>query len=255
MLKFLTISVIFSVCALATADYNGPYLFWGLPRLESLKNSALNGLDEEILKDVYSEASAIIIFVKNSSHPMTSGHYPSLEGLLADRKSAYMSQSVLIYDPLDLNMHTEVIALSGTPEQEDIELCALFRDAEVNYGENMVLGVLANSMPLTTVSRQRREAEIMTTSSSSTTESSISTTPESTIVTEGHIYYTPGKALFYTSDPPELNYTDGPSYALKKHVAMTVDYSRDTIIKLHLKFITSDKGPVSKFSYNKAKVL
>lgn len=47
---------------------------------------------------LYSEASAIMIFVKHTTH----------QNLLADRQSAYMSQSVLIYDPTDLNMNTEV---------------------------------------------------------------------------------------------------------------------------------------------------
>lgn len=242
MLRFLQILVWFWVCVVARANYQGPYLFWGLPRLAELENSALNGLDEELLKDIYTEASAIMIFVKNSSHPMTSEHFPSLENLLADRKSAYMTQSVLIYDPSDLNVQTEVIHLSGTSEQEDIELMALFRDGEINYGEQKVLGVLANSLPpVEYLQRQRREVESMT-----TTESSVSTTqnPETNIVTEGHIYQTPGKALFYTSDPPELNYTDGPSYLLKKHVAMTVDYSRESIIKLALKFILPEKGQV-----------
>lgn len=186
---------ILPLLALAAADYTGPYLFWGLPRLETLENSALNGLDEEVLKDVYSEASAVIIFVKNSSHAMTSEHYPSLENLLADRKSAYMSQSVLIYDPMDLNMHTEVITLSGTPEQEDIELCALFRDAEINYGDNKVLGILANSPSL---HRERRDVSEM--SSSTEMPMSSTTAPEAI---ESHIYYLAGKALFYTSDPPE----------------------------------------------------
>lgn len=204
----------------ALAEYTGPYLFWGMPRLESLENSALNP-DEEVLKDIYSEASAVMIFLKNSSHPLSSEHYPSLENLLADRKSAYMSQSVLIYDPTDLNMHTEVIMLSGTAEQEDIELCALFRDAEINYGDKKVLGILANAYPVVH-NRQRREALEIT----STTESptSPSAAPE---VTEDHIYYLTGKALFYTSDPPELNYTDGPGYVLRKHLPITVD-ARET---------------------------
>lgn len=236
----MLITVILSVCvAVASANYNGPYLFWGLPRLESLENSALNGLDEELLKDVYSEASAIMIFVKNTTHQMTSEHYPSLENLLADRQSAYMSQSVLIYDPTDLNMNTEVIALSGTPEQEDIELCALFRDAELNYGEKKVLGILANSLP--TLQRQRREVEMST----SSTENPISTTTPESMATdsETHIYYLAGKALFYTSIPPELSFTDGPSYVLNKTLRMTVD-ARDTFIRLSVKYPQPDKRMV-----------
>lgn len=242
MVQFLQLSVLFSVLTLAFANYNGPYLFWGLPRLDTLENSALNGLDEELLKDMYSEASAIIIFVKNSSHPMTSEHYPSLENLLADRKSAYMSQSVLIYDPMDLNTHTEVIALSGTPEQEDIELCALFRDAEINYGENKVLGILANSQ---THQQHRQRREVTDDMSTSTTESSISTTtPESAQTdSETHIYHLAGKALFYTSDPPELNFTDGPGYVLSRSLKMTVD-ARDTFIRLSVKFPQPDKRMV-----------
>lgn len=236
MIKFLQISLVFAVVTLATANYNGPYLFWGMPRLGALENSALNGLDEELLKEVYTEASAIMIFVKNSSHRTTSEHYPSLENLLADRKSAYMSQSVLIYDPIDLNVHTEVIALSGTPEQEDIELCALFRDAEINYGENKVLGILANSLPEHTLQRQRREAEDMTTT---TPEAPTSTTQEpTTSVDEDHIYYLAGKALFYTSAPPQLKYSDGEAYNLTRHQGMTVDF-RDTSAKLSVKFVVT----------------
>lgn len=230
-------SLVLSISALAAAtEYNGPYLFWGLPRLESLENSALNGLDEELLKDIYSEASAVIIFLKNASHPLASSHYPSLENLLADRKSAYMSQSVLIYDPTDLNQHTEVITLSGTPDQEDIELCALFRDAEINYGDRKVLGILANALP-TELHRRRREAQ----EDSSTTEAPTSSTatPEAT---EDHIYYLPGKALFYTSDPPELNYSDrGLSLVLRKHLPITVDV-RENYMRLSLKYVTADKG-------------
>lgn len=232
------------VLVATTSSYSGPYLFWGVPKLNELDNSALNGLDEEVLKDIYAEASAIMIFVKNSSHQITTQHYPSLENLLADRKSAYMTQSFLINDPMDISMHTEVIALSGTAEQEDIELCALFRDAEINFGENKVLGILANADSSSRV-RQRREAnELETNTSSSSNETSTTATPESTATaTDDHIYKLAGKALFYTSEPPVLKFGGDRKYVLERHLPLTVD-DRESYMRLGLKYVLGSNNKV-----------
>lgn len=47
-----------------------------------------------------------------------------------------------------------------------------------------------------------------------------------------------------------LNYTDGPSYLLRRHLPMTFD-ARDSYMRLSLKYVTADKGLVRETQDNK----
>lgn len=230
------------------ANYQGPFLFWGLPKLSSSDSSAINGVDDEFLKDLFAEAGAIVIFQKNSTHKFNSLNYPSLEHILSEREWAYMPQNILLYDPLDFNQKAEIINLSGSASQEDVELSALFRDAELNFGEKKVLGILVNSE--THGFRRRREA----TPAPATTEMPVSPTEEP--ISEDYIYNAPGKALLYVTDAPivriyENNITSDEEVTtieLKKHGSVFVD-ERDQLIRFIILFFTSEGNKVKKLIF------
>lgn len=248
MRRVLCLSALLTVCA---ANYDGPYLFWGLPQLGSLDRAALNGGDDDFLKDLFAEAKAVILFVKNSTHQLSDSNYPALENILTQRKWAYMPQNVLLYDPVDYNQHTDIIRLTGNAEQEDVELAALFRDAELKYGDEKVLGILANSETVINAFRRRRREVTEAPFLQSTAEPTTPSSAANEIVT-GNLYYATEKALLYTTTAPILRYmengsiTDNSSMVeLKQHGAVLVD-ERDQLVRLIIIFITNDGIKVSQ---------
>lgn len=206
-------------CGVLTAlQYNGPYLFWGVPKLAELDSSAINGLDKDVLMDSYAEASAIMIFIKNATHPMTIEHYPGLEQLLADRKWAYMTQNFLTHDPMmDFSEQTKVIPLSGTTGQQDNQLCTLYHEAEGIFGEHKVLGILANDDESAAKLRQE-----------------IQHNSKSTKKPGAHLYKS-RRAMLYTSKPPVIKYNDR-QYELDRHSPLVVD-KWDTHMFLSVKYV------------------
>lgn len=68
----------------------------------------------------------------------------------------------------------------GPAEQQDVELAAIFKDAENTYGAGKVLGILASKSDETHDIRKREAAAVTEDSSSS---SSSSTTPQTPVAT------------------------------------------------------------------------
>lgn len=96
----------FMSCALA--NYNGPFVLWGRDELKKVDVSALEGLDDEILRNIYSESPAIVLFVRNASNRLTEENFPTFKDLLQKNKYVYLTQHWLPSDPIDYNVNAEV---------------------------------------------------------------------------------------------------------------------------------------------------
>lgn len=59
----------------------------------------------------------------------------------------------------------------GDPHQQDTEIAAFFKDAEMNYGERKVLGILATRNDEYEHGIYKRQAEVITTQEPTTTTS------------------------------------------------------------------------------------
>jgi hypothetical protein len=69
-------------------------------------------------------------------------NFPELSEIVQKREWLYLPQNSLSSDPFEFNVNVEVLTLTGPPSQQDNEIAAFYRDAEINYGKN-VLGILA----------------------------------------------------------------------------------------------------------------
>lgn len=91
----------------AVANYNGPFILWGRDELKKIDVSALQGLDDTILRNIYSESPAIILFVRNASNRFNEENFPTFKDLLQKNKYVYLTQHWLPSDPIDYNINAE----------------------------------------------------------------------------------------------------------------------------------------------------
>lgn len=182
--KMLRIISIFAIISNVFANYNGPFLLWGREDLKSVDTSALQSIDDNLLRDIYSAAGAVIVFVKNASNQLTVENYPTFKESIDKSDWIYLPQHYLSSDPVDFNVNAEVIQLVGPESQQDIELSALYKDAVNMYGEGKVLGILASKANEHEIRKRQAEELQQTTTSASPTEEPIE---------EGYIYIADSK--------------------------------------------------------------
>lgn len=108
MAKLVIFAVISCVATVAVADYNGPFLLWGPDNLKDIDISTLSSLDELTLRNLYSESSAIVLFVRNSTTRLSLDNYPTFASVVSQGPSKYLTQYWLPADPVDYNVNTEV---------------------------------------------------------------------------------------------------------------------------------------------------
>lgn len=162
MRKFGVFSLILglSLCSLSQAHYNGPFLLWGVENLNNLKIPTLQGMkienfmkfllifrwflaiDDQVLRDIYSTSSSIVIFIRNSTTKLNYENFPQLSEIIGKNEWLYLPQDLLSSDPLEYNVNAEVFTLTGPVQQQDNEIAAFYRDAQMS-GKKNVLGVLA----------------------------------------------------------------------------------------------------------------
>lgn len=111
MKKLLIFSVILCAASLALADYNGPFLLWGRDDLKNINVPAMSSLDEKTLRNLLSESSAIILFVRNSTSRLDKENYPSFSNLVGHSPHKYLTQYWLPADPIDFNVNAEVSSI------------------------------------------------------------------------------------------------------------------------------------------------
>lgn len=240
-----------SVLGSAVAHYSGPFLFWGVNDLKGVQVSALQGLDDKFLRDMYSNAAAVVIFLRNGTAKLNDDNFPSFRRIIEKHEYVYSAQEELSSNPLDYNVNAEIINLVGSPTQQDVELAALYRDSTSNYGERKVLGILASRWDEPHHGMHKREAK--TDEGTAAGGGSTSTTPAGPTEEpeiDDAIYNVPGKALIYISSAPvlTLNSTE-EEYVLNKHTVATYD-SRESESKLIVTFKVEDASKLTlKFRF------
>lgn len=111
-------------------------------------------------------------------------------------------------------------------------MAALFRDSQIAYGENNVLGLLA-TRDLTENRRMKRQAF-----ETSTTESITENTTDDSVIFEAK-----GKALLYSENKPVVvvrkNTSEPRTYYLDQSAIVTSDERKDEVFKIILKYPTA----------------
>lgn len=220
------------------ANSNGPFVLWGPRYLKSVDVSALEGIDDKLLREFYSESKAVVMFLRNATTRLSKENFPSFKEVLDHNPFVYLAQHWLPSDPVDYNLNVEIVNLVGPISQQDIEMTALFRDAESTYGRGNVLGILGSKLDSHAI--YRREADdIATLSSSPSPDSTNIPTTEEPMV-ENYVYQVKGKAMLYTTSPPVLRNGDtNTTIVLKSHGLVTND-ERDLVNRLIVSFKIQD---------------
>lgn len=208
--------------------------------------------------------------MKNETTKLNYANFPKLSELIQKNSWLYLTQKALSSDPLDFNVNAEVhhlaihafiknicqlitflfqvFTLTGSSAQQDGEMSALFRDSQLAYGENNVLGLLA-TRDLTESRRVKRQAP-----ESSTQEPVVGDVDTSVL------FEVKGKALFYSENTPVLvvqkNGSAPRTFYLEKNPVITSNEKKSTekngekVFQIVLKYpaITSEIG-VSKMFF------
>lgn len=116
----------------------------------------------------------------------------------------------------------QVFKLTGSNEQQDVEIAALFRDSQITYGDNHVLGLLATAEVTESQRIFKRQAE----------ESTTTTTEPATENSDNSVTFeVKGKALLYSEGSPILqiqkNLSTPETIYLKKNAIVTSDERND----------------------------
>lgn len=251
MFKFSVFTVI-NLCLCVSAKYNGPYFMWGIDSLKTVKLNGLESIDDQVLRDLYSEASAIIVFLRNCSIELTADNYPSLKSLTTKSPWTYTTQKWLSADPINYNVNTEIVQLVGPPSQQDTELSALYRDAVLNFGEGKVLGVLGTKWNPHSIEKRslgkNMNLNVKAKASNATSIAETTPTEEDTTYTNGLVYIYPGKSILYTKSAPILKIFNGSTnetetILLENHLTPTSD-SREEYNRLSIRFQTDSNNTV-----------
>lgn len=112
MLILIKFTLLISIIHGVFAEYSGPFILWGRNELTNLNIHALENIDDDFLRNIYSESTAIIIFMKNSTTTLTTENFPSFKEMLNDNVNKnqwnYLPQINLYSDPIDYNSNVEV---------------------------------------------------------------------------------------------------------------------------------------------------
>lgn len=109
MLKVISI-----LCYLncAFGNFIGPFVLWGRSELQTFDVPALESVDDKLLRNLYSESTAVVMFLRNSSNSLNVQNYPKFKDIIDGSQWTYLSQHWLSSDPVDYNTNTEVWEIS-----------------------------------------------------------------------------------------------------------------------------------------------
>lgn len=109
MQKAVISLVIFNLIGNIYGMYNGPFMLFGLSELKDIEKSSLQDLDDKLLRDLYTDAAAVVVFLKNATTKLSNENFPSFKKLIDEHAWVYLPQGELSADPLDYNVNAEVI--------------------------------------------------------------------------------------------------------------------------------------------------
>ena len=177
-------------------------------------------IEDQNLRDIYTKASAIVIFIRNATTKLSYEKFPELSDIIGKNEWLYLPQELLSSDPLDYNVNAEILTLAGPAETQDSQIAALYQEAQIKFGNKNVLGILAESSDHLL---SKREVSV----------------EEST---ESFVYEAPGKCLLHTKSAPILSLKENGKmvdYELKELKAVTSD-TRDDDVRLIVNFLMSE---------------
>lgn len=94
---------------LASANLEGPFVFWGPKELLGYKKPALNSLEQDDLIDIYNNQAAIVVFnIQDSAFFLNRENYPRLRKLLESKTVLLLPQDFLDVHPEYVNNETQV---------------------------------------------------------------------------------------------------------------------------------------------------
>ncbi|XP_070507869.1 V-type proton ATPase subunit S1-like [Chironomus tepperi] len=169
--------------------YHGPFLLWGVENLNKMKIPALQAIDDQNLRDIYTKATAIVIFIRNATTKLNYENFPEMSDIIGKNEWLYLPQDILSLKPFENNINTEVLTLTGSVVDQDRQMAIHYRNTLAKFENKNVLGILAESNSHLV---SKREVS---------TVSSVRESNESLI-------YVEGKCLLYTKSPPILSLTE-----------------------------------------------
>ncbi|EDW84423.1 uncharacterized protein Dwil_GK13147 [Drosophila willistoni] len=199
-MHLIALTICLSLVLSCTATISGPYLLWGHEKVNKLQPEALveASTKELPLMQLFKDAKAIVIFVRNSTNRLEGTKYPRFQNLVKTNAWSYLPQRNLAAEPFNYNANIEVINLSGHNEEDDAELLTSYNDALSIYGNGEVLGILASREEDAHYLAKRDakgEEELKPTGATTETEE---TEASFIYVAEGN------KAVLHVTGPPEL---------------------------------------------------
>lgn len=69
---------------------------------------ANSAIDDKVLRDIYSGASSIVVFIRNATTKLNYENFPRLSEIIGTSEWLYLPQEVLSSDPLEYNVNAEV---------------------------------------------------------------------------------------------------------------------------------------------------
>lgn len=109
MCKMLRIILVLCSLNCVFGNFIGPFVLWGRSELQTFDVPALESVDDKLLRNLYSESTAIVMFLRNSSNSLNVQNYPKFKDIIDESQWTYLSQHWLSSDPIDYNTNTEVI--------------------------------------------------------------------------------------------------------------------------------------------------
>lgn len=108
MIGLLSLFGLLALISSIQASYNGPFVLWGRNEFSHVNSNPLNQLDEKFLRDIYTDSSAIILFVRNASNHLKEDNFPIFKDVLSKTNYVYLAQEHLGSDPMEFNLNAEV---------------------------------------------------------------------------------------------------------------------------------------------------
>ncbi|KAH8278670.1 hypothetical protein KR018_006763 [Drosophila ironensis] len=146
-MKLIFVSILLCVAlGSCTASISGPFIFWGTTGVKSVQPQALvDATAQELpLTQLFKEAKAIVVFVRNATTRLEGTKYPQFQNLVKSGPWNYLPQRNLATEPFGHNANIEVINLSGRCEEDDSEILSAYNEALETYGQGGVIGILAS---------------------------------------------------------------------------------------------------------------
>lgn len=106
----IAVGIFIGLLCSCSAAISGPYLLWGHDKVFNLQPHALVDANskEQPLTQLYTDAKAIVIFVRNNTSRLEGTKYPKFENLVKNNVWAYLPQRSLAAEPYSFNANIEV---------------------------------------------------------------------------------------------------------------------------------------------------